>query len=67
MTGGNGNDVMHRKRARRILGIWVKSMSWVLASEGEDWLSELAEAFRQMPKSQHRKIVYLSPYVEKPF
>ena len=69
------NDVMHRKRARRILGIWEKSVSWVFTSK-EGWLSELAEALRRVPhvvvvggrwKSQHRKIVYLSPYVEKPF
>ena len=49
-------------------------MSWVSASEEECWLSELAEALRRGPhvvwvrwKSQHRKIVYLSLYVEKPF
>ena len=51
-----------------------KSQSWVLASEEDGWLSELADALRRVPhmaggrwKSQHRKIVYLSPYVEKPF
>ena len=71
---GGVNDVMHRKRARRIWGIWEKSGSWVFASEEEGWLSELAEALRRVPhvvwgrwKNQHRKIVYLSPYVEKPF
>ena len=37
------NDVMHRKRTRWILGIWEKLMSWVLASEEDGWLSELAE------------------------
>ena len=62
------NDVIHRKRARRILEIWKKSqLSWVLASEEDGWLSELAEALRRALhvtwgrwKSQHRKIVYLS-------
>ena len=65
---------MHRKRARRILGIWKKSVSWVLASAEDGWLSELTEALRRVPrvvgcrwKSQRRKIVYHSPYVEKPF
>ena len=73
------NDVMHRKRARRIRGIWKKSVSWVFASEEDGWHSELAEALWRVPhvvvvvggvgrwKSLHRKIVYLSPYVEKPF
>ena len=57
----------------RFGGIWEKSVSRVFASE-EGWLSELAEALRQVAhvvggrwKSQHRKIVYHSPYVEKPF
>ena len=54
--------------------IWEKAVSWVFASEEEGWLSELAEALRRVPhvvgdrwKSKHRKIVYLSPYVEKLF
>ena len=51
-------------------------MSWVFASEEKGWLSELVEALQGGGahavgegrwKSQHRKIVYLSPYVEKPF
>ena len=53
--------------------IWEKDLSWVLASEEDGWLSGLAEALRRVPhvvwgrwKSQHRTIVYLSPYVEKP-
>ena len=64
---------MHRKCAQRILEIWEKSVSRVFASE-EGWLSELAEALWQVPhmvwggwKSQHRKIVYLPPHIEKPF
>ena len=74
------NDVIHRKRARRILGIFEKSVSWVLASEEDGWFSGLAEirplVCGGVPhvvvvggrwKSQHRKIVYLSPYVEKSF
>ena len=71
---GDVNGVIHRKCARRILGIWEKSGSWVFAFEEEGWLSELAEVLRWVPhmvwgrwKSQHRKIVYLSPYVDKPF
>ena len=59
-----------------------KSRSWVPASEEEGWLSELGEARRlcalraprvgwveswQCKSSQHRKIVSLSPHVEKPF
>ena len=43
MSPGRVNDVMHRKRAQRILGIWEKSVSWVFASEEDGWLSELAE------------------------
>ena len=43
------NDVMHRKRARRILEIWEKSVSWVFASEEECWLSELAEDLQRVP------------------
>ncbi len=64
------NDVMHRKRARRSLGIWEKAVNGVLASEEDGWLSELAEALWRVWgrwKNQHRKTVYLSPYVEKPF
>ena len=75
---GDVNDVMHRKRARRIWGIWEKSVSWVLASEEDGWLSGLAEIRPVVCsgvlhvvggrwKSQHRKIVYHSPHVEKPF
>ena len=44
------------------------------ASEEEGWLSQLAEALCRVPhvvwgrwKSQPRTIVYLPPYVEKPF
>ena len=36
------NDVMRPKRVRKILGIWEKSVSWVLASEDDGWLSGLA-------------------------
>ena len=60
--------------ALRVWRIWEKSVSWVFASEEEGWLSELAEALQWVPrmvggrwKSQHRKIVYHFPYVEKPF
>ena len=43
MWPGDVNDVMQRKRAWRIWGIWEKSVSWVLASEEDGWLSGLAE------------------------
>ena len=46
--------------------IWEKSVSWVSASEEDGWLSEVAEAWGRW-KSQHRKIMPLSPDVEKPF
>ena len=61
--------------------IWEKAGSWVLASEEEGWLSELGEARGlcaqralrvgwveswRCKSSQHRKIVSLSPHVEKP-
>ena len=74
MGPGVVNDVMHRRRELKIFEIWKKSVCWVFASKEESWLSELAEALRRVPhlvgrrwKSQHRKIVYLSPHVEKPF
>ena len=71
------SDVMHRKRTRRIWGIWEKAVSWAPASEREGCLLELAEArpvvcdggrtwWGRRWKSQHRKIVYHSPYVELP-
>ena len=59
--------------------IWEKGFSWVLASEEYSWLSGLAEirpivcsgvqrvVVGGWRKSQYRKIVYHSPYVEKPF
>ena len=71
MGPGGVNDVMHRKPGLRRL---QKSQSRVLASEEDGWLSELAEALQRVLhvvegwwKSHHRKIVYLSPYVVKPF
>ena len=67
MRPGDVNDVKHRKRARRILGIWKKSENRVLASEEDGWLSELAEVLRRglhvvwgRWKSQHRKMVSFS-------
>ena len=69
MWPGGVNDVMHPKRARRIWGGWEKSqLVEFFASEEEGWLSKIAQALRQVPhvvggrwKSQHRKVVYLSP------
>ena len=64
---------MHQKRARRILGGFEKSqLSWVLRSEEEGWLSLARSGLvvdatcvgRGRWKSQNRKNVYLSPYVE---
>ena len=79
MWPGDVNDVMQRKRVRMILGIWEKSVNWVLATEEDGWLSGLAEIRPVVCgggggggggggrwKSQHRKIVYHSPYVELP-
>ena len=63
------------------LGIWEKAVSWVPASEWESWHSEQGEARRisalraprvgwvetwRCKSSRHRKIVSLSPHVEKP-
>ena len=76
-TPGPGDvyDVMHRKRAQRILGGFEKSQ--LVESCGPKKKVDvrlLAEALWQVPhvvwgrwKSQHRKIVPLSSYVEKPF
>ena len=53
--------------------IWEKSVSWVLRSEEEGWLSLLAEALGRCHTwfGADGKVSierwYLSPYVEKPF
>ena len=67
------NDVMHRKRARRILGDLKKlvELSYVLPREKTVGFRLLAEARPDGGrgcrwKSQNRKNVYLSPYVEEP-
>ena len=59
--------------ARRILGIWRKLVGLRQDTERDGWLSLAHEALWQVPheiggrwKSQNRKIVPLSPYVEKP-
>ena len=61
------NDVMHRKRARRILGILKKSVSWVPGSGEDGWFSRahrgLVSGVHVMGgrwKSHHRKMVPLS-------
>ena len=63
------NDVMHRKRARRIWGILKKSVEVSSASGEDGWLSlarrglvSVAHVVWGRRKSQ----VYLSPYVVKP-
>ena len=66
--------MMSRTRsAQRILGIWRKLVELRLDTERDGWLSLAREALWQVPhemggrwKSQNRKIVPLSPYVEKP-
>ena len=71
------NDVMHRKRARRILGDLKKSVSWVLRSREEGWLSLarrglVADATRVGGRGAYAdgkasiERLCLSPYVEKP-
>ena len=65
----------------RNFGIWENAMSWVPTSERESRDSELGEARRicalrapsvgwveswRCKSSQHRKIVFLSPHIEKP-
>ena len=66
---------MHRKRARRILGISKKSVSWVLRSEEEGWLllarsGFVAGAARDGAGADGKVIIerlcISLPYVEKP-
>ena len=60
--------------AWRILGFWKSQLVELRPASGEDgWLSLARGGFRQVPheiggrwKSQNRKNVYLSPYVEGP-
>ena len=54
-------------------GFWKSQLSWVLRSEEEEWLSLArgglatgAHVLGGRWKSQNRKNVYLSPYVEEP-
>ena len=56
---------MHWKRARFILGDLKKSVSWVLWSEEEGWLS-LARSGGADGKARI-EILCFFPYVEKPF
>ena len=64
------NDVMHRKRARKILGDFKKSVELSPAWEEDGWLSL---ARRGLVSGAHvvwgrwKSQVYLSPYVEKLF
>ena len=65
------NDVMHRKRARRIWGIWKKLSSCLrrrrltFACSPRPWGRCRTWWGGGRWKSQHKKIVPLSPYVEK--
>ena len=60
----SSNDITHQKRSEDLGGFckgqWVELR---YASEKDGWLSVAREA---LGKSQHRKIVPLSPYVEEP-
>ena len=67
---------MHRKRSRRFLWIWKKSeLNFCLRRERLTFGARRGLAAGAARggrgwgrwKYQHRKIVYLSPYVEKPF
>ena len=70
----SANDAMHRKCAEDLGRFWKSQ--WVelrTASEEDGWLSlafgGLGEVSHEMGgrwKSQNRKIVHLSPYVEEP-
>ena len=70
---GDVNDVMHRKRARRILGDLKKSVVESCGPKKKGCFRLLAEALRRgrmswggRCKNQNRKNGYLSPYVEEP-
>ena len=63
---GDVNDVMHRKRARRILGDLKKSVSWELDTEREGSTLRAPHEMGGRWKSQNRNNMYLSPYVEEP-
>ena len=65
MEPGGVKDVMHRKHARRIWGIWEKSVSWVFASEEEGWLSELAEALQRVPRVVGGRGLKLTSFIEE--
>ena len=66
------NDVMHWKCTQRILGIWKKSVEFQGRRKTVEFWAR-PEALWRVPhemedrwKSQNRKNVYLSPYVEEP-
>ena len=64
------NDVMHRKRARRILGTSKKSMSWDLPRRKKVDFRSLAEALWQVSHvfwGRWKSQMYLSPNVENTF
>ena len=71
------NDDIHRNGRRGFWEIWKSQLSWELDSEregstfGARWgqtnLCATGAARNGRWKSLHRKIVPLSPYVEKPF
>ena len=79
MGPGGVNDVMHRKHGLRILGIWEKSeLSFCLRKRRLTFGARRGLAMSTARgggggggggrwKSQHRKFVYHSPYVENHF
>ena len=72
------NDVMHRKRSWRILGFWKgqsgvetclgrRRLAFVCSPKPVQWpLWQVPHEMGGSWKSQNRKNVYLSPYVEEP-
>ena len=67
---GDVNDVMHRKRARRILGDLKKLVELSSASGEDGWLSLARHGLvsdEHVVWGRWKSQVYLTPYVEKPF
>ena len=75
MKPGGVNDITHGKHGLRIIEIWkkVSELSFSVRRRRLTFgarrglVASAACGSEDIWKSQHRKIVYLSPYVEKPF